>query len=117
MINGFDSLVALSKDNVEAVVKSSTATVKGFEDLAKAYAGFAGASIEKANAGLRALAAVKSPQEFAQVQSQLSREAIESAIIETRKFAEAATAVVNSAVEPLTARFNVVASTFKPSFG
>ena len=104
-IEGFDKLVSLSKENAEAVVKSSTAAAKGFEELTKYSQAYVAKSVEKADAAVKALFAVKSPAELADVQSKLARESIETTIAEGRKFAELSQTVFTAALEPLNARF------------
>lgn len=103
-IEGFDKFVSLGKDNADALVKSSTAAVKGMEELAKASQAYFSKSAEKTDAALKALIAVKSPVEFADLQGKLARESIESAIAEGRKFAELSQSVLSAALEPLNAR-------------
>ncbi|MBC7907443.1 MAG: phasin family protein [Rhodospirillaceae bacterium] len=103
-IEGFDKLVSLSKDNADAVVKSSTVAAKGFEELAKYSQAYVTTSVEKADAAVKALFAVKSPAELADIQNKFARETIESAISEGRKFAELSQTVLSAAFEPLNAR-------------
>jgi phasin family protein len=103
-IDGFDKFIALGKDNAEALVKSSTAAAKGFEEIAKHSQSYVTVSVEKADAAVKALFSVKTPAEFADLQSKLARESIESAIAEGRKFAELSQSVVTAALEPLNAR-------------
>lgn len=101
---GFEKFIALGKDNAEALVKSSTIAVKGFEEIAKASQALATKSAEKADAAVKAFLAVKSPTEFADLQTKLARESIETAISESRKFAELAQNAFTAALEPLNAR-------------
>lgn len=103
-IEGFDKIVSLSKDNADAVVKSSTVAAKGFEELAKYSQSYLAKSAETANAAVKALFSVKTPAELADLQSKLARETIESAISEGRKFAELSQSVFSAAFEPLNAR-------------
>ncbi|CAA7612863.1 phasin family protein [Magnetospirillum sp. UT-4] len=103
-IEGFDKYIALGKDNAEAMVKSSTLAVKGFEELAKATQTYAASSAEKADAAMKALFACKTPAELADLQTKLARESVEAAIAEGRKFAELSQSVVTAALEPLNAR-------------
>lgn len=112
-IEGFDKFVALSKENAEAVVKSSTLAAKGFEELAKASQAYLTASAEKTDAAVKALFAVKTPAEFADLQSKLARESVESAIAEGRKFAELSQTVFTAALEPLNARVAAFQSLIK----
>jgi len=103
-IDGIDTFVALGKDNADAMVKSGTAAMKGFEELAKASQALAARQAATLDAAFKALFACKSPIELADLQGKLARESIETAIAEGRKFAELATTTYTAAVEPLNAR-------------
>lgn len=106
---GYEELVAFGKDNVEAVVKSGAVAAKGFEDLAKAYAGFGLQSLEKAGSAAQALSVCKTPTEFMETQVKLARGAFEDYVAESRKLAELTAAVVNEAAEPLASRVRAAA--------
>ncbi|MCR6632661.1 MAG: phasin family protein [Magnetospirillum sp.] len=112
-IDGFEKFVSLGKDNAEAVVKSSSLAVKGFEEIAKASQVYLTQSVEKTDAAVKALFAVKTPAEFADLQGKLARESIESAIAEGRKFAELSQSVITAALEPLNARIAAFQSLVK----
>ena len=112
-IEGFEKFVALGKDNAEAVVKSSTLAVKGFEEIAKASQAYLTESAAKTDAAVKALFAVKTPAEFADLQGKLARESVEAAIAEGRKFAELSQTVFSAALEPLNARIAAFQSLVK----
>jgi len=112
-IEGFEKLVSLSKDNADAIAKSSAATVKAFEEIAKAQQSLIAENVKKADAAVKALFSVKSPAEFADLQGKLARESIESAIADSRKLAELATSALTAAAEPLSARFAALQSLAK----
>lgn len=103
-IDGIDKFVTLGKDNADAMVKSGTAAMKGFEDLAKAGQSLAVRQAEAVESAVRAMFACRSPVELAELQGKLARESIETAIAEGRKFAELATTMYTAAFEPLNAR-------------
>lgn len=103
-IDGFDTFVALGKENAEAMVKSGNAAMKGIEELQKAIQAATVRSAEKTDAALKAIAACKNPMEFADLQGKLARESVESAIAESRKFAELTQSLFTAALEPLNAR-------------
>lgn len=103
-IDGFDSFIALGKENAEAMVKSSNAAMKGFEELSKAWQGIFARSAEKTDAAIKAMTSVKSPVELVDLQGKLARESIEGAIADGRKIAEVSQSVFTAALEPLNAR-------------
>ena len=103
-IEGFEKLVSLGKENAEALAKSSAATVKAIEEISKAQQAVIAKNVETADAAVKAMFAVKSPAEFADLQGKLARESIETAIADSRKLAELATSALTTAFEPLNAR-------------
>lgn len=104
-IDGFEKLVSLSKDNADALAKTGAATVKAFEEIAKAQQALIAENVKKADAAVKALFSVKSPTELADLQGKLARETIESAIVDGRKLAELSTSALTAAIEPIQARF------------
>jgi phasin family protein len=104
-IDGFEKLVAISKDNADALAKTGAAPVKAFEDIAKAQQALVAENVKKADAAVKALFSVKSPTELADLQGKLARETIESAIADGRKLAELSTSALTAAIEPIQARF------------
>jgi phasin family protein len=108
--DGFETFVSFGKDNADALSKSGAASVKAIEEIAKAQQAVLARSIDKADAAFKALFAVKSPVELAELQNRLARQSFEDVIVETRKLAEIATAAVSATLEPLNARFTDVQS-------
>ncbi len=105
-IENFENLAAAGKETAEAVVKSNTAAIKGWEQLSRESQAYVAKSVEKADAAFRRLLAVKTPAEFAEVQNRLIRESIEQAVVDTRKFSELSQSLFSAAFEPLNARFS-----------
>lgn len=113
MIKTYENLFSFGKENVEALVQSGTLATKGFEEVSKAYAAYATENFNKATAAVKALASVKSPTEFVQLQAQFARESVDGFIAESRKLSEIANTVATSALEPLQARAKAASSVFK----
>lgn len=109
----YEEFFAFGKENVEALVQSSTLAAKGFEELTKAYAAYAGHNIDKATEAMKALSTAKTPVEFMQLQAQITKESTESMIAESKKLAEIVKAIVTSSMEPLQSRFKVAADLYK----
>ncbi len=103
-IEGFEKFVALGKENVEAVVKSSSVALQGLEEISKHSQAYFTKSVEKADSAIKALLSVKSPTEFAEIQNKLARENIETAIADSRKFSELTQSVISASLEPINAR-------------
>jgi phasin family protein len=110
MTSNYDQIVSMGKDNVEALVKSSTATVKGLEELAKFYATFANHTVEQTSAAVKALSSVKTPQDFQSVYTGLVKQGFDTFVSETRKAQELANSIVTDAMAPINARAQSLAS-------
>ena len=108
----FDQINAFGKDNIDALVKSSTLAVKGLEDLAKAYAQLANQSVEQTSSAVKALSGAKSPTEFQSVYNDLAKGNFESFVAESRKIQELANTIVTSSFAPLNARVQAMQSLF-----
>jgi phasin family protein len=104
-IEGIDTFVAMGKENAEAMVKSSNAAMKGFEEISKASQDLAAKSAASVDAAVKAMFSCKNPTDLADLQTRLARESIENAIVDGRKFAELTSAIFTAALEPLNARF------------
>ena len=109
----FDQIVSFGKDNVEALVKSSTLAVQGLEELAKVYSSLANQSIEQTSGAVKALSTAKTPAEFQSIYTNLAKSNFETFIAETRKIQELANTVVTTSFAPLNARVQALSSVFK----
>jgi len=108
-----DQLVSFGKDNVEALVKSSTLAVKGLEELSKIYSALANQSVEKTSAAVKALASTKTPAEFQSVYNDLAKNSFEQFLSETRKIQELTNSIVTDSVAPLNARVQALQGLYK----
>lgn len=102
----FEEVVGFQKDNVEAIVASSTIWTKGFEALSKEIAAFAQAQYEQSVATTKALFAVKSVKELVDLQTEFAKSSFDAVVAEATKVSEAGIKVANEAAEPITARVN-----------
>ncbi|MDR3438509.1 phasin family protein [Telmatospirillum sp.] len=112
-VQNLEDVVAFGKANVEALVKSSSVTVKGFEDLAKAYSSLANQSIEQTTNAVKALTSAKSPTEFQTIYTGLAKTSLENFVAESRKIQELANSIVTSSFAPLNARVQALSGLFK----
>jgi len=110
-----DQIVSFGKDNVEALVKSSTLAVKGLEELAKVYQALASQSVEQTSAAVKALSAAKSPTEFQSVYNNLAKSNFEQFIAETRKIQELTNSILTTSVSPLNDRVQALQGLYKAS--
>lgn len=104
----FEELGELAKGNVEALVESGRIASKGIESLGQDAAEFSRLNFEKASAAMKNLAAVKSPAEFFQMQSELLTGAFDSFAKETAKQSEALLKLAGEVAQPISTRVSVV---------
>ena len=95
------------RGNVEAMTKASQLYVAGVQDLGKqAFALMQGLS-DHAMENAKALAAVKSLKEAAELQANYTRAALERAMSETAKLQEASLKLAEAAFAPISARYTL----------
>ena len=103
-----EELGEIAKGNVEALVESGRIASKGIESLGQEAAEFGRMNFEKASAAMKNLAAVKTPAEFFQVQSELLTGAFDSFAKETAKQSEALLKLAGEVAQPISTRVSVV---------
>lgn len=97
----FDQITAATKANVDALTKGGNAAIAGFQELAKAYQTLATKNAEKLTASIQALASVKTPAEFVELQQKLIKEGVDAAVTDSREIGELTAAVFSAAFEPV----------------
>ncbi len=108
-----EEMVEFSKGNLEAVVASGRVAAKGAEDIAKYSAEYGRATIEKANATAKQFAAVKSPTEFFQLQSEVAKSQLDALVGEASKFTENYMKLLGEIVQPVQNRYAVAVEKVK----
>lgn len=104
---GYDELTTLGKNNVDAFVRASSVLVKGWETLGKEVASYSQASVEKSVASAQALFGVKTLRELLELQSELTRETLDSWLEEGTKLGELVVNAANEAFEPIQKQVNI----------
>jgi len=108
-----EDLVDFSKGNIEALVASGRVAAKGTEDIAKYSAEYGRKMIEDANATAKQFAAVKSPTEFFQLQSDVAKKNLDSMVAEASKFTEHYVKLLGEIAQPLQNRAAVAVEKVK----
>ena len=104
------------RGNVEAFTKATQVYVAGVQDLGRQTFAMVQGLTDHALEGAKALSAVKSLQEAAQVQTTYARAAIEKTVAEGAKLGESALKLAEQAFAPLTARATLAVEKFgRPS--
>jgi phasin family protein len=95
----------ITKDNADAVTESGNPSTAAVQELTRAYQELMTKNVRKLTDSMQALAAVKSPTEFMQLQQRLIREGVEAAVSDGQHIAQLTNAVFIAAFEPIKKRF------------
>ena len=96
------------KGNAEALADSGNASRAAAQELTRAYQELAAKNAKNLTAAMQALAAVKSPTEFMELQQRLIREGVEAAVSDSQHIAQLTTAVFTAAFEPVKKQIEAV---------
>jgi phasin family protein len=102
-----------NKGNVEAMVASARIAAEGTGAIAREAVELGRQRFETMTGTIKQVAAVKSPTEFFQIQSDYAKSAFESMVQEGSKMSEAWLKLAGEAVEPISNRFAVAADKVK----
>lgn len=108
-----EELADLTRGNVEALVASSKVAARGAEALTQEAADFGKKALENASAAFKSFAAVKSPTELLQLQSDFARSSFDNAIAEASKLSEAWVKLAGDMFQPISSRYAVAAEKLK----
>ena len=96
-----------SKQNAEAVVEAGKIFASGVQDIAKNYAEDSKVAVSTLTSDVKEIAAVKSPTEFFQLQSQIASRNFDATIANVSKTTEAWVKLANQAFAPISSRASV----------
>jgi phasin family protein len=102
-----EDMTEFSRGNVEAMTKAAQTWAVGTQDLARHAMALAQGMTDHTLEGAKALAAVKSLNEAAEVQAKFAKAAMEKAVAESAKMQEAVFKLTEQAVAPISARMTV----------
>src|SRR5580700_4845225 len=98
---GGEAAEKIMKGNAEALADSGYASRAAIQELTRAYQELASKNAKNLTTAMQALAAVKSPAEFIELQQRLVKEGVEAAVTDSRHIAQLTTAVFTAAFEPV----------------
>jgi phasin family protein len=110
---GLNEMSAHSKQNLEALVASATATAKGAESLGAQALAYSKTAVENHVEVAKALSAARSVQEVIELQTAYAKTAMETYIAEMNKASEIFSAAVKGAFRPLNERATAVVETMQ----
>lgn len=108
-----EELGELTKGNLEAFVESSKIAAKGVETMGQDAAEYGRKSFEKTSATIKSFAAVKSPTEFFQLQSELMTSTFDTMAAEAAKTSETMLKLAGEIAQPISNRVAVVSDKIK----
>jgi phasin family protein len=109
--NSGEAAEKIVKGNADALTESGNASRAAIQELTKAYQELASKNGKNLTAAMQALAAVKSPAEFIELQQRLIKEGVEAAVRDSQHIAQLTTAVFTAAFEPVKKRIEAVQKT------
>ena len=102
-----------AKGNVEAFVESGKILASGLQDMSSKFVADSKTAFETAAADVKALSSVKSPTDFFQMQTELLRRNIDSAVAFSSKTSEAMMKLTSDVMAPLSGRVNLAVEKIK----
>jgi phasin family protein len=107
-----EQMLSFGQGNLEAVMKSSQIWAAGVQDLGKTFAATAQAHFEQTVTTWKAIAGVKSFRDAVELQANLARNSLESAVTETSKLTDASMKLAEQALEPIAERVSLAVEKF-----
>lgn len=92
------------RDNVEALIKSSTIFAKGFEDIVRTTMSLAQTSAEKRSQLVKEAMTTKSVDEWADMQNKMAQEGYEDFVANATKISELSSKLLTEASEPISSQ-------------
>jgi len=108
---GYEDVVAFSKSNIDAFVKSNEILSNGVKDLNTTIMQLAQANLDETVAIAQKLMGCKSVNEIVEIQSTVVKSQYEKAISESRKISEQTVKLAENASKPLAERVTVAVDT------
>ena len=99
-----EDFVSFSRGNVEAFVKSGQILAAGWQEMGRQFAAQAQAQTEAALSTFRQVSTAKSVREALDLQASYARSAVEQAVAQTSKTAEASLKLAEQAFAPIGSR-------------
>ena len=106
MMKNYEDATKISKENVDAAIRSSQVMAKAAEELGKAIYSFTQSSVELSVQASQAALNVRTLQDLVDVQSEYARTSMDHMISGTSKLSDLAVKVANEVMEPINQRMN-----------
>jgi phasin family protein len=110
---GLNEMNVHSKQNLEALVASATATAKGAESLGAQAMAYGKTAVDKHVEAAKALSSARSMQEVIELQTAYAKSSLETYIAEMNRASEIFSATVKGAFRPINERATAVVETLQ----
>jgi len=90
-----------SRENIDALTKSSTIVAKGMEEIIRESMAFAQSAAEKQMKYAKDAMGVKTINEFSDIQNKIAQESFDDVMANATKITELGTKLLTDAIEPL----------------
>lgn len=100
----YGDLAAVSKLNVETMLKATTTLTKGVEEIGHAWAAMAKRLVDAQMSSLHALLGARNIKDVVELHAGLTRTHIQTALSGSAKLSELAFRVASEAIQPISAR-------------
>jgi|GEM_PF-1104914 len=107
MFQRYEDLNGFGKENVDAIVKSTTLLTKGLEELTQVLFKMSQESLETTMAAAKSAMACTTLRQIIDFQNDLAKTSFDKLLAEGTKVSEMSLKVANDALEPIQARVNV----------
>jgi phasin family protein len=102
------------KGNADALSESGNTSRAAVQELTKAYQEMATKNVRNLTAAMQALARVKSPTEYIELQQKLIKEGVETTVGDSQRIVQLTTDVFTAAFEPVKKRIEAVQNAAHP---
>ncbi len=110
-MSGYGTFADMSRDAMDAWVRSATAARKGFEEINSENLAFSRQYVEEAVSTVKAAMTVKSVEEYYTLQSDYTRTALDSCVNQSSKMGEMLADTMREVWEPFQGQFQSMVTT------
>ena len=107
-----EEFVSFGQGNIEAIMKSNQIWMTGLQDMSKALAATAQATMEETVSTMKTFAGLRSIKDAIDLQTSFARTSFEKALSESGKMTETSMKLAEQAMAPITARVTVAMEKF-----
>ncbi len=111
-MENYAALMGLSKEAMDAWIRSATAASKGFESINTEALVFTRQSMDEAVKTVKHALTAKSVEDFVAVQSDFARSALDTCVNQSTRMGELVTDTAREVIEPFQAPFRTVETGF-----